>query len=203
MIGIILLAAGNSRRFQGENKLLVKIGAKPLCAYSFESWKEAADRVKDCLVFVVGRDAKILTAAERMGFVPVKSPDSEKGISYSIQSGIYAAARKFPNGFADTDRLVFSVSDQPFLQANTLIRFLNSAKSSPYACLSLKGKPYNPVSFSPEAIPELLSLTGDQGGKKVLRTHLGETLMVEVSSEEELKDVDFRKDLDDLSADMV
>ena len=37
----------------------------------------------------------------------------------------------------------------------------------------------------------------------MLRTHLGETLMVEVSSEEELKDVDFRKDLDDLSADMV
>ncbi len=202
MIGIILLAAGNSRRFQGENKLLAKIGEKPLYTYSFESWKEAADRVRDCLVFVVGRNAEILTAAESMGFVPVESPESEKGISYSIQAGIDAAAKRFPNGFADTDRLVFSVSDQPFLQADTLVRFFNAVKSSPYASLSFKGEPCNPVSFSPKAIPELLALTGDQGGKKVLQTHLGETLMVEASSEE-LKDIDVPKDLDGLPVNMV
>ncbi|MGI5945920.1 MAG: nucleotidyltransferase family protein [Lachnospiraceae bacterium] len=199
MIEIILLAAGNSRRFQGENKLLAMIGEKPLFLHSFETWKQAADRVGNCRIFTVAREREILEEAGRLGFVPVESPDSEKGISYSIKAGIKAVLKQFPDGLEQADRLVFSVSDQPLLQADTLIRFLTAVKNNPYASLSFQGQTYNPVSFPPEAVSELILLQGDQGGKRVLKKHLDQTALVEVSLEEELRDVDFLKDLDGLS----
>lgn len=199
MIGIILLAAGNSRRFQGENKLLAIVGNKPLFRYSFETWKQAAGRVGNCRIFAVARKKEILKEAGRLGFFPVESPDSEKGISYSIKAGIKAVLKQIPDGLKQEDRLVFSVSDQPFLQEDTLIRFLTAVPNSSYASLSFQGQTYNPVSFPPEAVSELLLLQGDQGGKKVLKRHLDQTSLVEVASEEELRDVDFPKDLDGLS----
>ena len=104
-----------------------------------------------------------------------------------------------PGSLSQADRLVFSVSDQPFLQEDTLIRFLTAVPNSSYASLSFQNETYNPVSFPPEAVSELLLLQGDQGGKRVLKKHLAKTVLVEVSLEEELRDVDFPKDLDGLS----
>ena len=199
MIEIILLAAGNSRRFQGENKLLAMIGGKPLFLHSFETWKQAADKVGNCRIFTVARSREILEEAVRLGFFPVESPDSEKGISYSVKAGIQAVMDRCPGSLSQADRLVFSVSDQPFLQEDTLIRFLTAVPNSSYASLSFQNETYNPVSFPPEAVSALLLLQGDQGGKRVLKKHLAKTVLVEVSSEEELRDVDFPKDLDGLS----
>lgn len=204
MIYVILLAAGNSRRFQKEdshspvNKLLYPFSGKPLFLHSFEKWRQAADTVGDCQVIAVAREPKILKTAQSLGFFPVESRDSEKGISYSIRAGIDAAVSAKADAFNPSDRLAFSVSDQPLLKVHTLTAFLKASKESRYACVSWKGEWYNPVSFPPEAVPELWELQGDQGGKRVLRNHQGELRQVEVRGEEEIKDVDFSKDMDDL-----
>lgn len=202
MIYIILLAAGNSRRFEREgshrpvNKLLYPFSGKPLFLHSFERWRQAADMAGDCRVLAVSREPKILEAAGGLGFSPIESPDSEKGISYSIRAGIEGAAFGKADNFHPSDRLVFSVSDQPFLEVRTLNAFLKEAKENRYTCLTWKGEWYNPVSFPPEAVWELLELRGDQGGKKVLRNHQKELRQVEAWREEEIKDVDFPKDMD-------
>lgn len=155
MLTIILLAAGNSRRFQGENKLLAMAGNRPLFLHCFETWKEAAEAAGDCQIIAVAREKAILDAAERLGFAAVESPDSARGISYSIKAGILHALKSRAEGLKSEDRLIFSVSDQPFLQTDTLIRFLHTAKAGSYTCLSFRGQIYNPVSFPPEAVPEL------------------------------------------------
>lgn len=204
MIYVILLAAGNSRRFQREgsdrpvNKLLHPFSGKPLFLHSFEKWRQAADTAGDCRVIAVAREREILKAAEAMGFFPVESRDSEKGISYSIRAGIGAAVSMKADAFSPSDRLVFAVSDQPLLKVHTLTAFLKAAKENRYTCVSWKGEWYNPVSFPPEAALELLKLRGDQGGKKVLRNHQEEIRQVEAWREEEIKDVDFSKDIDDI-----
>lgn len=198
MMNIILLAAGNSRRFQGKNKLLAMAGTRPLFLHCFEAWKEAAEAAGDCQIIAVAREKIILDAAKRLGFAAVESPDSVNGISYSIKAGIQEVLKNKSEGLKLEDRLIFSVSDQPFLQKDTLIRFLHTAKTSPYGCVSFQGHIYNPVSFPVEAVPELLSLEGDQGGKKVLRMHLEELTKTEAGSELEIRDVDVIKDLDGL-----
>lgn len=217
MIYVILLAAGNSRRFQGEgsnrpvNKLLHPFLGKPLFLHGFEKWRQAADAEGECQVIAVAREPEILKTAELLGFFPVESRESEKGVSYSIRAGINAAVSMkasgktekvkealFPAVFNPWDRLVFSVSDQPLLKVRTLTAFLKAAKENRYTCISWKGERYNPVSFPPEAVLELLELKGDQGGKKVLKNHQEEIRQVKACREEEIKDVDSFKDMDDL-----
>lgn len=200
MTNIILLAAGNSRRFVSEegaqkSKLLQQIGGKPLYRYSFDVWNQAANSCGGCRVFVVTRQPEILEAAEAFGFTPVSSPESEKGISYSIRAGLGAAG----SGGADS-RYLFAVTDQPFLRAETLLRFLHEAVRASYACLSWQGELYNPVSFPAEAIPELLALSGDQGGKRVLRAHLSDCVRVPAAGAEEVMDIDTLEDIRRLDA---
>ena len=48
--------------------------------------------------------------------------------------------------------------------------------------------PGNPCMFHKSLIPELLQLTGDQGGRKVLKQHT--CRYVEIEDEKELMDID-------------
>lgn len=191
MTDVILLAAGNSRRFlagtEKKNKLLSLFRGRPLYTYGLDAWKQGS-RNKNCRVFVVAREREILEAAAERGFVPVESPESEKGISWSIRAGLQAAGE-------GGDHLVFGAADQPFLRPETLERFLTEAEKGKYACLSWKGELFNPVSFPREAVRELGELKGDEGGKRVLRRHLAECFLVEASSEAETADVDTWEDL--------
>ena len=49
--------------------------------------------------------------------------------------------------------------------------------------------------FHEEYVPELLALTGDRGGKKILLNHLEETFLYEVENEKELMDCDKKEGL--------
>lgn len=48
----------------------------------------------------------------------------------------------------------------------------------------------NPVIFHQKYVEELLELTGDIGGKRVLKHHLEDGFYYEVSNEGELRDLD-------------
>lgn len=198
MIDLILLAAGNSRRFhtgseeKKGNKLLYPWQGRPMCEAALERWSRAA---KDCLdggsVFVVAREPEILELAGRYAMHPVYSPESAQGISWSIRNGIRAAREHAEQtGRRQADRYVFGVTDQPMLTETTIRRFLKAAAGAEYACLSWNREPGNPVSFPARALGELLELEGDCGGKKVLRRHMEECVLVPAEREEELKDID-------------
>lgn len=198
MIDLILLAAGNSRRFHtgsGEkkgNKLLYPWQGRPLCEAAMERWsRAAAGRLNGGSVFVVAREAEILELARRYSMCPVYSPESAQGISRSIRNGIRAAREHADQtGRRQADRYVFGVTDQPMLTEATIRRFLEAAAEAEYACVSWDREPGNPVSFPVRALGELLELEGDCGGKKVLRRHMQECVLVPAEREEELQDID-------------
>jgi molybdenum cofactor cytidylyltransferase len=60
--------------------------------------------------------------------------------------------------------------------------------------LSYQGKLGNPVIFDKIYEQELLELTGDVGGKKVVRRHLEDVLLVEAKDSIELADIDTKQD---------
>ena len=53
----------------------------------------------------------------------------------------------------------------------------------------------NPVLWDKKYFSELMELTGDVGGKKVMQNHLQDIIIVEID-EAELKDIDYRRDLE-------
>ena len=64
------------------------------------------------------------------------------------------------------------------------------------ACLSYEGEMGNPVVFHPDYKKELLALTGDVGGKKVVKRHMEEVFLVEVKQKRELFDIDEKQDVE-------
>ena len=183
-VAVILLGAGNSRRFQG-NKLLYPLEGIPMYRRIVEhALKLPADQR-----IMITQYQEILKDLEGSLITAVQNPHPEWGISHSIRLGIETAG--------DVDAYLFAVCDQPFLQYETLEclleRFITSGKG--IAAVSGNGHLGNPNIFSACYREELRALTGDVGGKAVMKRHLEDVAIWEIKGEEELRDIDDRSQL--------
>ncbi len=186
---ILYQASGNSRRF-GENKLLYSYRGKPLYRHGLDMLHDFVHTHEDCTLTVVSRYAEIRQAAAELGIPYTDSPESEKGISYTIRAGLRSLGELPPEDF-----VVFVVADQPFLTAGTMERLLACAAAGTETAQVAYGDcPGSPAMFSARLIPELMELEGDTGGRKVIRRHACVT--VQACSERELQDIDVKDDLE-------
>ena len=153
---------------------------------------------------------------ERCGMAGIQAvfcEESRLGASYTIRAGIEAVISQDPvsgqpkeekSMIGEKDYLMFMVADQPHLTLDSVRKLVEAAVSceqsafsgplaeecSRWETLSLRcgSTPGNPCMFRADLIPELMSLTGDQGGRKVLKRHYCQ--YVDILDERELEDVD-------------
>lgn len=199
----ILLAAGMSRRF-GENKLFHPIGGKPMYRHMADRLAELLRRgeIAD-LVVVTGYDRIRDEIGNEANVVMNRNP--ELGITHSLALGLTRLLSS-----ACPDACLFAVADEPFFTLESLEALLTAYERSdkgiaapapreeagtgsvdPGTPLSRLG---NPVIFSAAYFPELLSLSGDRGGKRVALRHPEDILICPVP-EAELRDLDTRGSL--------
>ena len=199
-IAMIMLAAGNSRRF-GANKLLYEVDGIPMYRHVLGQLIQVKRQLEEglkrtytgnlpdikCRIAVVTQYDSIAETAVEQGIQVLYNPHPEKGISSSLKIGL--------NANLDADAVLFTVSDQPWLTCDTICKliqtFLDSGKE--IACISCQGKMGNPCIFSKKYYEELLSLEGDKGGKRVIMKHLEDTCIYEVNDARELEDIDYCK----------
>ena len=226
MIHIIYMAAGNSRRF-GSNKLFYELDGKPMYRHLLERLIEIKDRYNKLKnaesnnpvidITVVTRYREIL---DYCSSIPdchaVLSPDSEKGISYTIKAGIMAVQEQKKTGMqmwqssvwqkkpeknsgslhntAETeDYYMFAVADQPYLKSQSVIKLIdrvlkNTGGKRLTFSLRCGDAVGNPCVFNSSLIPQLLSLEGDKGGRSVAKKH--DCVYVDIADERELMDID-------------
>lgn len=187
---IFYLASGNSKRFgqEGENKLLYPINGKPMYLHGLSTLKKCLENRNDCTLTVVSQYEEIRLGARQMGIRAVDSPDSVRGVSYTIKTAIGSLEM-----IAEEDFLLFVVSDQPNLTKKSINKLLDCANLvAKNACLSWKGRLGNPVLFSAKYLSELLQLEGDQGGKAILKKY--PYTLLEAESEQELIDIDIKNE---------
>ena len=173
-LAIIILAAGNSRRF-GQNKLLASWQGRPMYEYTLERYQNFnGQRI------LVTQYSEIVWE----NYQRIYNAHSERGISYSLQLGLEAAP--------DAEYYLFSVCDQPRMRYETIEAMLNGFWSSGkgIGCCAYKGEMGNPVIFAASYRQELMELTGDTGGKRVARRHMEDLWLYEVEDPEELIDID-------------
>lgn len=182
---LILLAAGDSRRFGG-NKLLHEFRGKPMYRYIVEEVEKLPQDIFEKKLVVtqyeeIGRDLK------DFGYEVVENHESCLGISHSI----HLALGRLTKDLA----CCFAVCDQPYLQADTIKKLLDgyAASGCGLACLSNRGELGNPAVFSPEYRQELLALEGDIGGRRVIRKHMQDLYLCEVDDGLELVDIDVKQ----------
>lgn len=198
MIHIIYMAAGNSRRF-GSNKLFYELDGKPMYRHLLERLIEIKDRYNKLKsdspvidITVVTRYREIL---DYCSSIPdchaVLSPDSEKGISYTIKAGIMAVQEQKKTGMQDY--YMFAVADQPYLKNQSVIKLIDKVlenKENKRLVFSLRcgDTVGNPCVFHSSLISQLLSLEGDKGGRSVAKKY--DCVYVDIADELELMDID-------------
>lgn len=121
----------------------------------------------------------------------VLSPDSEKGISYTIKAGIMAVQEQKKTGMQDY--YMFAVADQPYLKSQSMIKLIDKVlenKGNKRLVFSLRcgNAVGNPCVFHSSLIPQLLSLEGDKGGRSVAKKY--DCVYVDIADERELTDID-------------
>lgn len=203
--GIVVLAAGLSSRYGG-NKLLeerVSEGTQKKITESalkqdaelskgkplYEITLDKLTRFADCIRVVVTRFDEIEAAAKERGMVVVENGAPELGISHSLHLGLLACLEQNPY----LRGVLFMVCDQPYLRAETIERMLEEglANTQAIVCASHEGRRGNPVLWDRSYFPELLELTGDTGGRQVIKRYPERVRLVECG-EKELQDVDTR-----------
>ena len=188
MIKAIFLAAGQSKRLKGENKLLKKFKKKPLIIHSLNSLiKSKINKIIIVLGFESQKIKKVIKRNKKIIFIMNKNYKS--GISSSIKTGIKKISTK-DKGF------IVVQSDMPYIKTSDINKIYISIKKSNNLVhvLKFKNKVGNPIGFDISVIKKFKKIKGDKGAKFIVKKLKNNTNFIKVPSGKIFKDFDLKKD---------
>jgi len=160
MISAILLAAGQSKRMKGENKLTKEIKGTPLIKHSI---KNILTSSVDELIIVLGYQKeiieKLIEKNEKIKFVFNK--DFKSGMSSSIKVGLNHLSEK-------TEAFFICLGDMPNVNRNIYNNLIKSKNNNEIIIPTYKGQLGNPILFSKSIKNLLMNVEGDMGAKKII-----------------------------------
>ena len=165
-VAAIVLAAGNSRRMGGVNKLLADVGGEPMVVRTLRN--VLASRARPVVVvtgFEAEDVAQALDAASLAAAVtPAHNPDYAAGLSTSLRCGLAALP-------ADTDGALVCLADMPNVGPAVLDRLIAAFDPADARTITIptwQGRRGNPVLLAAPLFPELQQLTGDAGARSLI-----------------------------------
>ncbi len=187
MIGAVIMASGAARRM-GKNKLLLQYNGKPLILHIFNLVLEQGFEN----LVVVTCYKEIAEIAKDKNIKYVYNMCAEMGQSQSVRLGI--------NSLGQCDGYMFFTGDQPLLDSETINKLIRSFEnhSNKIIVPLHNGKRGNPVIFPKKFKEELLALKGDMGGKALMNSYPEDVLLVEITNEYALWDIDTPEDYEKL-----
>jgi len=188
----ILMAAGFSRRFGGENKLLAPFRGKPLARHTLELVCGMGCFEK---VFFVYNDEAVAALADGLEVTAVYNPAPEKGQGESARLGLMAAAQACN---AEQDYFMFFPCDQPLLDQDTVRLLLDSARPGCIVEPVCPGGNHSPSLFSAFFTKELLSLKQGEHPRLLKARHPQALITVEIANLNLLADIDTIEDMEKL-----
>ena len=187
MISAILLAAGESRRMGGQNKLLLPFRNTTLLAQVVMT---LCDSEADEVVVVLGHEAEqVQTALPDRPFRIVENPDFAQGMTTSIRAGVRAASPQ-------SEGFMICLSDLPFVEPsdyNHLLNAFRKARTQDSQAIVRPvhgGRPGNPVLFSSEYRELLLAHEKLEGCRGLIKQHPEHVREVEMGTDHILRDID-------------
>lgn len=186
-LGCVVLAAGQGRRF-GDNKLLQRLGDRPVLGHVLT----ALPRERFAKIVVVAFSQGVEELCREQGLACLRYPGGPQ--SESICRGI-----EVMDGM---DGCLFVMGDQPLCSGESMGKMVDVFQAHPEAVVRLAWgeTSCSPVLFPKGYFPNLLRLTGEQGGMAALKGLEVPILLVQAKNEAELWDVDTRAELEQMQA---
>ena len=182
MISAILLAAGQSKRMNGENKLTKEIQGIPLIKLSVKNI--LASSINE-LIVVLGHQKeiieKLIDKNEKVKFVFNK--DFENGMASSIKTGLDNLSEK-------TEAFFICLGDMPLVSHDIYNQLIKSKNNKEIIVPTYKGQQGNPVLFNKSMKEKVIDISGDIGAKKILELNKDKILNVETNDQSITKGFD-------------
>ena len=183
-VSAIVLAAGESKRMAGRNKLLLPLGGKTIIECTVDAILEA---MVDDIIVVLGHEAAaIQKVLHKRSLRFTFNPNYRGGMASSIQAGVAALA-------PPAQTVMIALADQPLIttaEINFLIAEFARATEKSIGVPTFNGQRGNPVLFDLRYRDEMLALQGEVGGKSILARHPEAILEVALPAENILVDAD-------------
>ena len=186
MISAILLAASQSKRMNGENKLTKKIKGIPLVKYSIQNILASSI---DELIIVLGYQKELIEKLiDKNDKIKITfNKDFKSGISYSIKIGISCLSEKSESFF-------ICLADMPMVNKDIYNQLIKSRNNKEIIVPNYKGQQGNPILFSKFIKEKIMTIQGDVGAKKILELNKDKILNVEINNQSIKKDFNTKDD---------
>ena len=160
-VAILLLAAGLARRM-GTPKQLLPLGKSTIMGLTLDNITSAGI---GAITVVLGAGAgETGRIARSHGARTVLNPDYSSGMASSLVKGL-------ENIGLASDLLMVALADQPLTRPDTYRQLVKVAGNCGKGITVpvYRGKRGNPIIFKQGYLPKLAGLTGDMGGRQLLR----------------------------------
>ncbi|WP_164658708.1 NTP transferase domain-containing protein [Tropicibacter sp. Alg240-R139] len=182
-IPIILLAAGQSSRMRGTDKLLQHVDGMPLLRRSAQIALGAGPVIVALPPEPHDRYAVLDGLAVQM--VPV--PDAAEGMNASLRTAI----QHLPD---DASAVIVLLADLPDLTTDDIKNISQSVEIERdwkiHRGSTQDGKPGHPVAFDRSLFAELRALSGDEGAQTVVKRHRGTVKLIPLKGNRARLDLD-------------
>ena len=174
MISVILLAGGESKRMNGENKLTKKIDGIPLINHAVKNILSSSINE---LIIVLGyqKDAikKIIKKNDKIRFA------FNKNFKTGMASSIITGLKKLPK---KNKAFFISLGDMPYIKSEIYNLLINSMNNKDIVVPIYNGTQGHPVLFDNSVKKEIMSIHGDVGAKKILSLNKSRLKEIEIDS---------------------
>ena len=188
---LILLAAGASSRMRGRDKLMEQVEGIPL----IRRQAEMACNVCSAQILVALPPAPHprYDVLAGLGVTPVPVPDAVDGMNVSLK----ATFRALPQ---NARAAMVLLCDLPDLRADDLSKVANAVDLSSDTLIwrgaTSDGLPGHPIVFAAPLFGQFDSLTGDSGGREVVRAAKGRVALIALPDDRARLDLDTPEDWD-------
>src|SRR5690625_5104369 len=186
LIGAIVLAAGMSKRM-GKPKLLLPLSGKAVICHTLENVTKCSF---SSIQLITGQyDVEIREKLNKFPSIEINyNPDFSQGMSTSLKHGI----RQMDG---EVDAVVIFLADQPLVSNNvvqSLIEAYLSKNRNEILIIrpSYQGDLGHPVLIDKSVFHEFYTITGDIGGKHILKKFKSQTKIVHFRNRYWGKDID-------------
>lgn len=194
-IPVILLAAGQSRRMRGADKLLEPVEGAPLLRRQADSARAATDG--PVIVALPPPPHPRYAVLTGLDVTPLAVPDAAEGMNASLRTAFAA----LPTG---APAAMLLLADLPELLPVHLTRVLEAVDLDSDTLIwrgaTEDGAPGHPIVFAKSMFAEFANLSGDGGGREVVALAKGRVKLVSLPGQAARRDLDTPEDWADWRA---
>lgn len=193
MICGIILAAGEGKRM-GKVKLTLPLGDKQLIEWVLQAVKLAP--LDKYFLVVRPEDKEMIKIGESWGAEIVLNPEYRSGMSSSIRKALYQISSEVVEG------IFILLGDQPLINPSIIFKMLKAFTPGKREIVVpfYKDKQGNPVLFDNYWKEELMKLSGDVGGRVLIKAHPERIKRVKIPDESIFLDIDQEEDYEKIKS---